>query len=72
MIPTPLNETSGGEPGVVLSQNPLADSTYLDDERRSHVDLSSRLVHWFSIFPAIEEQRCFRQFAFQPLHVTDG
>lgn len=29
-IPTLLNETSGGERRIVLSQNPLADNTYID------------------------------------------
>jgi hypothetical protein len=33
---------------------------------------SSRLVRLLSILPAVEEESCFRQFALQCLHVTDG
>jgi hypothetical protein len=54
-IPTLLNETSGGEQHIVLTQNALADNTYLDYIRLQHGDRMAMLTEE-------DSQRAFQEY----------
>ena len=54
-IPTLLNETSGGEPHIIITQNALADGSYLNYLGFLHGDRMATLTHE-------ESQRAFQSY----------
>ena len=78
-IPTLLNETSGGERRVVLSQNPLADNTYLDYLSFLYADRFSTLTREDSqrasqnyLADAQRRLEHDQQFPYEPRQVRPG
>ena len=78
-VPTLINETSGGEPRIVITQNGLADATYLDYVRFLYGDRFQALSnedskHAFSEYMADAQKRLAHdlQFPDEPKQVREN